>query len=301
MEPPLVIIKENKILLLLFIIFTATLSLTGLQRGGVFVGLRRAEYTFMQNLVTFARIGVVPFLTAFGALGIYASFGLTPLLAFLLGIFLTSRVIPYRPFPEVKKEIIGSIFHFSSGNYAARIFEMLPTFVLPIMVANVLGVRANAYFYIAWQISMLLLAIPRFTTMSLLAECSYSSDELRGNVKRAAKFIFLLLLAAITGVFLFGRYLLLIFGREYAENSFEVLLVLVLAAMPFALNSLYVAVKRVRKEIRPVVWVYGGVAAFTLVGSYLLMQTMGLVGVGAAWLIGNGVVSLTVVKNLKST
>ena len=66
MEPPLVIIKENKILLLLFIIFTATLSLTGLQRGGVFVGLRRAEYTFMQNLVTFARIGVVPFLTAFG-------------------------------------------------------------------------------------------------------------------------------------------------------------------------------------------------------------------------------------------
>ena len=78
------------------------------------------------------------------------------------------------------------------------------------------------------------------------------------------------------------------------------LLVLVLAAMPFALNSLYVAVKRVRKEVKPVVWVYGGVAAFTLVGSYLLMQTMGLVGVGVAWLLGNGVVSLTVVKNLKS-
>ena len=73
------------------------------------------------------------------------------------------------------------------------------------MVANMLGVRANAYFYIAWQISILLLAIPRFTTMSLLAECSYNSDELKRNTKRAAKFIFLLLLAAITGVFLFGN------------------------------------------------------------------------------------------------
>jgi len=46
---------------------------------------------------------------------------------------------------------------------------MLPTFVPPIMVINILGAETNAYFFIAWQISMLLLAVPRWTAMSLLA------------------------------------------------------------------------------------------------------------------------------------
>ena len=86
-SPALSIIRENKILLLLFIIFTVTTPLTGLQSQGVFVGFRKTEYSFYKTIVTLARIGIVPFLVAFGALGIYASYGLTPVLAFGLGIF----------------------------------------------------------------------------------------------------------------------------------------------------------------------------------------------------------------------
>ena len=271
--------------------FTAIAPLTALQSQGIFVGFRKAEYSFIQTIVTFARIGIVPFLTAFGALGIYASCGLTPILAFLLGFFLISRVCKYKPFPSVKREVINDLFHFSSGNYIARIFEMLPTFVLPIMVVNVLGAEKNAYFYIAWQISMLLLAIPRYTSISLLAECSYNMEELRRNVKRALKFIFILLGVATIGILLFGRYLLWIFGEEYAVNSFEVLSILVLGNVPFAINALYASVMRVKREVKPVVGVYGGIAIVTIEVSYLLMREMGLVGVGIGWLVGNLVVA----------
>ncbi|RLE76814.1 MAG: hypothetical protein DRZ80_00315 [Thermoprotei archaeon] len=241
-------------------------------------------------MVTFARIGIVPFLTAFGALGIYASYGLTPILAFLLGFFLISRVCKYRPFPSVKREVINDLFHFSSGNYIARIFEELPRVVLPIMVINVLGAEKNAYFFIAWQISMLLLAIPRFTSISLLAEGSYNKEELERNVKRALKFIFILLGFAVAGVFLLGKYLLLIFGEGYAKNSFEVLSILVLGCIPFAINAVYVSVMRVKRRIKPVVGVYGGIAIVTIAVSYLLMHEMELVGVGIAWVIANLVV-----------
>ncbi len=284
-SPSLAILKENKILLMLFIIYTALMPLTGLQREGIFAGFRKTEYSFVQTLVTVARIGVVPFLTAFGAAGIYASFGLTPLLAFIVGIFLTSRIINYKPVPAVRREVLNDILHFSFGNYLARIFEMLPTFVLPIMVINVLGAKASAYFYIAWQISVLLLAVPRFTSISLLAEGSYNNEEFGRNVKRAFKFIFILLGIAIAGILLFGNHLLRIFGEEYAINSFEVLSILVLGSAPFAINALYASVMRVKKRIKPVVGIYGGIAVVTIAVSYLLMQKMGLVGVGVGWLL----------------
>jgi len=289
-SPSLSIIRENKILLLLFVAFTAIAPLTALQREGIFAGFRKTEYSFIQALVTIARVGIVPFLTAFGATGIYASFGLTPLLAFIVGIFLILRILNYKPVPTVRREVLNDLLHFSFGNYIARIFEMLPTFILPIMVINVLGAEANAYFYIAWQISVLLLAIPRFTSISLLAEGSYNKEELGRNVKRALKFIFILLGFAIIGIFLFGKYLLLIFGEEYAKNSFGVLSILVLGCIPFAINAIYASVMRVKKNIKPVIGIYGGIAVVTIVMSYLLMHEVGLVGVGIAWVIANLVV-----------
>ncbi len=290
-SPSLIIIRENKFLLLLFVAFTSVAPMAGLLQGGVFAGFRKTEYSFYQTIVILVRLAIVPFLAAFGALGIYAAYGLTPVLAFIVGVLLTSRIFPYKPIPAIKREVLNDIFHFSSGNYVARMLEDTPRVVLPIMVINVLGAETNAYFFIAWQISVLLLAIPRFTSISLLAEGSHNHKELKKDTIRAAKFIFILLGVAIIGVFLFGEYLLWIFGEEYARNSFELLLILVLGSVPFAVNSLYASVKRVKKEIKPVIYVYGGIAVITLATGYVMMQTMGLVGIGYAWMAGNGVMA----------
>ena len=291
--PPLSIIRENKFLLLLFVVFTVIAPLAGLLQSGAFVGFRKAEYSFFQTAATFARIGILPFLVAFGALGIYASYGLTSILAFGLGLLLISRIIPYKLTPVVKRETISDIFNFSFRNYVARMFETLPGFVLPLMVVNVLGAEKNAYFFIAWATAGLLLVIPGATFMSLLTEGSYNRGELESNTKRSIKLIFILLSVAIAGIFLFGKYLLWIFGEEYAQNSFDVLLILALGSIPFAFNSLYATIKRVQKEIKPVIWVYGSIAMMTLMAGYLLMQNLGIIGVGIAWVIGNGVVAIS--------
>jgi hypothetical protein len=74
-SPSLAIIK-NKLALLLFILFTVLAPLVALQSQGIFVGFMKTEYSFYLTAVTFARIGIVPFLTAFGSLGIYASYDL---------------------------------------------------------------------------------------------------------------------------------------------------------------------------------------------------------------------------------
>jgi len=91
-SPSLSIIKENKFLLLIFVVFTTIAPLRGLQSQGVFVGFRKTEYSFFQTIAIFVRLAIVPFLVAFGVLGIYASYRLTPVLALDLLFFNLKRV-----------------------------------------------------------------------------------------------------------------------------------------------------------------------------------------------------------------
>ena len=154
-----------------------------------------------------------------------------------------------------------------------------------------LGAEQNAYFFIAWAISGLLLVIPSATLHSLLAECSYGED-LKFNVLRAVKFIYLLLLPAIIFIFLFGNYLLLIFGKQYAENSLEVLRILSLASIPYSINALYASIKRIKKEIKSLIYLYAGISIITIVAGYLLMWKMRIIGVGVAWVLANGLVAI---------
>lgn len=291
-SPSLIVIRENRFLLLLFFIFTAITPLTELQKYGIFVGFRKAEYSFIQTIIMLIRICIVPFLVEFKAVGIYASYGLMYIPAFLLGTILISKVYShYKLYLGIKKEIINDIFHFSFGNHIARLFEELPRFILPIMIINVLGVKANAHFFIAWQISMLLLAVPKYTSISLLTESIYNKKELKNNIIRALIFISVILIVIIVCLFLFGKYLLLIFGKEYAKNSFEILLILAFGSIPFTFSALYATMKRIQGEIKAVIYIYSGVTIITLVASYILMQSLGLVGVGYAWVFGNGVIA----------
>ena len=84
-SPALICIRENNALFLSFILFTILASLVALQTYGVFVGLRRAKYSFIQNLSSslFKLIALV-LLTPLGVHGIFISYGLASLLAFIL-------------------------------------------------------------------------------------------------------------------------------------------------------------------------------------------------------------------------
>jgi O-antigen/teichoic acid export membrane protein len=234
-------------------------------------------------------------LVAFGAFGLYLSAGLATIIAILVGNMLIMKVLSaYRLVPAINKEMIREMMHYSFGNNVANIFYFLPVAVLPLLVVDLLGEEINAYFYVAWAIASVLLMIPFTTSTSLFAEGSFSPDELRRNVIKSLKFIFVLLIPAIIGIFIAGRYVLLLFGNAYAENAFEVLLILSIASVPHAINVVYVAVKRVKKEIMPVICVYGAVAVLTLLGSYVLIQEMGLIGIGISWIFGNGIVAVMV-------
>jgi len=102
----------------------------------------------------------------------------------------------------------------------------------------------------------------------------------------------LVIIPAVTLLFFFGDLILLLFGREYVENTFHVLRLLSISVISCAVNDLYVAVRRVQFQSRSITYIYSSVAILTLLSSYMLMPKLGLIGIGIGWLFGQSSVAL---------
>lgn len=297
-SPYLLILRENLQLLSLFVGFSLILPLQLLQSQGIFVGFRETKYSFYQAIITLLRMAIVPFLVVYGSIGILAPYGLTPLISFFAGLYFTNKIYPYVPKFKIDKNILQAILHFSGGNYVSRVLETLPSFILPILVINKLGAEINAYFYIAWQISMLVLIFSKSISNSLFAEIVSNKDDKRYLVIKSLKFMSILLLIFIGGTFLFGKYLLMLFGNEYVVNSYPLLCTLVLASVPFSFNTIYVGIMRSKGEYSSAIFVYGVSAFLTLTGSYILIENYSLFGVAYSWLFANMMASLGIMLML---
>jgi len=255
---------------------------------GIFIAFRKAEYTFIQSVSSLLRLFILPFLISLGALGVFISFGSGMIIAFILGFILIFRLIPYRL--ELSKSV-RNLIGYAFGVYIARIFEMLPSLLLPIIVLNVLGAEMNAYFFIAWSIMFFTTTISRSTSRSLLAEGSHDPTKLRDKAIRSLKFVFVLLFLVIATIYIFGEQILRFFGKGYAENALDVLKILLIGCIPYSFNIIYASAMMVVKNLRRVVAIYGGIAIVTIVAGYYLMLKFGLIGIGHAWILANILVS----------
>jgi O-antigen/teichoic acid export membrane protein len=156
-----------------------------------------------------------------------------------------------------------------------------------------LGAEQAAYFYIAFAIASLLFMVPIAISMSLFVEGSYG-EELKKTVINSLFAIFAVLVPAAIALYFGGEWVLGITGKDYAIGGLQVLRVMVIASLFMGVNQVYFAIKRIQKDISGVV-VLSGVISGLLIGlGYVFMAMFGIVGVGYAWLVGNGIGSLFV-------
>jgi len=263
--------------------------------------MRRAGFVLLQcSIHSFIKIPLsILFVLFFHAFGIVASwsiaFGIS--LAFSLFYFLPKVQNHYKPIPTLKLNLIKGMWRYSGGTYLAQLFTAAPPAVLPIMVVNILGPEQNAYFYIAWMITTLLLAIPTGVAMSLFAEGSHSEDKFRENVTKSLKFTFLLLVPAVILLVLFGKWLLLAFGQSYSANALHLLWILIISCLPLGINHIYSTILRVTDRIKELVAIWGFIAVGTLLISYLIVPETGIIGIGYAWLGIHSIVTIYVLAS----
>jgi O-antigen/teichoic acid export membrane protein len=294
-SPALLPVREHPIFLLSFVAFVPAATLAGLL-DQTFVGLRRAGFTLAKGgIFNLGRVLAAAMLSAaFGVFGIFVSWGLALGAALAAGLFL---LLPrawsgYRPKPSLSRQVINELMHFSFVNYVSQGLWATPVWILPIIVVNLLGAQANAYFYMSWVVSSFLFAVPLAISMSLFAEGSHHEDRLATHLGGSLKLMILLLVPAMAVLFLVADKVLLIFGDEYSKAGGRLPLVLVASTFPMGLNLLYLGAARVERRFKDIILVASSVAIGTLGLSYILLPWLGILGTGLAWLASHMGVAL---------
>jgi O-antigen/teichoic acid export membrane protein len=290
-SPRLLFIRENIIFSLLFILFAVFFSLNIISEN-VFIAYRSSKFVLIKNTISSIVKLILPiFLVALGAYGIVVSMGIAMAVAFLVSLVFLILRFNYSPKPIIDRIVVKRMIKFSLGNYIAGFIGGLPVMVLPILITNSIGAKFSAYFYLDMMIANLLYIIPIATSQSLFAEGSYSERELKVQLKKAIKIISLILIPAILVTFLFGKYILLAFGKEYSSEGVIFLQILAISGIFLSINYIGNSIFYIKHRIKLVILVNLLGASIILSLSIVLIH-QNLLGIGVGWMLGQGIISV---------
>jgi len=262
-----------------------------------FVAERTANYMLLRNTafaVLKIPLMVFPVLLAQAdALGIFSSWVLAGAVTLIGGLLLVSRL--GRAYCLALRGMVGQVRSMLSslaGHHFINLGGMVPMFLLPVFVTMRLSATDNAYFYTAMRLGDFFFMGSSAVAVSLFAEGSHVADDLQRKVRSSAVIIGILLCPAMLICFLGGRYILLLFGPDYAQHGLPLLMILTIAAVPDAVTNVYVSVLRVHGRLRHAALLNLGMALLTLALAWMLLPTLGIVGAGWAFLIAQSAGSL---------
>ena len=300
-SPALSFVKHNAIFFLAFLLVAVLTTLSQLT-DSVFIAKRKAGFVFSRNAIFSLLklplpIALAIFLHTFG---VVISWGIALAIAFALSLllFLPRVEEGYKPIPTLNIGRTKGILKYSVGNYIASLLAGAPIIILPLMVLNLLDAQSNAYYYVAWTVASLLMAISLAISNSLFAEGVSSGSNLKENATRAIKLTFLLLIPAVIVVIVCGKWVLLAFGESYSANALTLLYLLSISNLPRGINHIYIVLLRVQDRLKELIIIQGlvAVAVFTL--SLFAIPAYGIMGVGYVWLGVQVVVSVVLAFRL---
>lgn len=290
-SPKLLFVRENIIFSLLFILFIVFSSLNIISEN-VFIAYRSSKYVLIKNIIFSIAKLILPFiLIALGSYGIFMSVGIALAIAFGLSLFFLILKYNYLFKPKINNDILKGMTKFSLGNYIAGFLGVSPGMVLPILITNTIGAKYTAYFYMDMMVASLLYIIPIATSQALFAEGSYNESELKFHLKKAIKIISIIIIPAIIVTVFFGKYILLAFGKDYSNEGLIFLRLLALSGIFVSINYISGTILRVKHKIMVLIYI-NLINAILILGLSYLFLIKGLLGIGFAWIIGQGLVSL---------
>jgi O-antigen/teichoic acid export membrane protein len=191
----------------------------------------------------------------------------------------------------VDTEVVKRIFKFSLGNYVAGFIGGLPSMVLPILITNSIGAKFSAYFYMDMMIANFLYIIPMAVSQSLFAEGSHNEINLKEHTKKSIKIIYIILIPAIILILVLGKYILLVFGKNYSNEGVILLQLLTVSVIFSSINYIFGAIFRIKNMIKELI-ILGFVNSLVMLSLYMMLIKYGLLGIGIAWIITQIIVFL---------
>ena len=259
--------------------FVLDQALIGLLRGGL--QMRRNAIFALVKLVVLVPIAAL--VADADAAWIYSAWaaGIAASMLVLTRFYVRRGEDRLRPnFVPLKEMRLSAASH-----HAFNLALQTPSLALPVLVVGLVSAAANASFYIAWMIAGLLVMVPVSLGTVLYPIGSRDPGRMTQGLRLSLAISLAFGLAANVILIPAAAPLLGIFGASYAEQGASTLHILALGVFPLVFKSLYVSVRRVRRELGsalPVVW---GGTLLELLGAVLGAEMAGgLTGIAWGWL-----------------
>ena len=171
-------------------------------------------------------------------------------------------------------------------NWASTLTYQAPTFAMPVIVLVNVSADDNASFYVAWGVAAVACYVPTAIGQALLAEGGRDGAHVRTQVRLAIVVAGgLMVVGAVIATL--GRDLIVtLYGEEYQEAA-DILPALVVAAIPWAVTSVYLTEARVRHRSAATVLITVVLSTAILVPALVLVPEDGIEGAATAFLFGN--------------
>jgi O-antigen/teichoic acid export membrane protein len=174
---------------------------------------------------------------------------------------------------------------YSLANFAADQLNKSPDTLLPLLIIGSLGPGLGAYFFIVWTFGRSLAAWAGSIADSLFAEASHDPAKTDQHLGRSMRGGLALAAGMMLAAIVLGAPVLALYGWDYVENGFPLLVAVVLATIPTVLLYIFVNIWRVRSQLNRVLLVtfinVGAGIMLSLIGA----QLAGLKGAGVGWLV----------------
>jgi O-antigen/teichoic acid export membrane protein len=254
------------------------------QRAAAYIPLRSAAFGVLKLVLLAAPL----LLLHAGAMAIVGSW----VLAAAITSWLTcARLIPrlgrtHRWTPRGVGAYLRALTPQLANNHVISLSAVLLPTLMPTLVVARASSEANAYFYMAWLMSSVMLSVSQAVAGSLLAEGSYEPGAMAAQLRRAIRLTAVLLALPALGVVLFGKPLLGVFGPQYAQHSYPLLLLFLLVVLPDAATNIYVTALRLSGKPGAAAALNVVLSGSALVTAALLLPRLGASGAVWGWLVG---------------
>jgi O-antigen/teichoic acid export membrane protein len=269
----------------------AAFAVFGLQDDAL-VGLRLARWVPIENaLFGLAKLVLLLALGGgVGAVGILVSW-IVPVACALVIVsgMLFTRL---RRHPVDRLPDLDGLRGLMVADGVSHAFGQLSTTFLPVLIAARLGAESGGAFAIAWLLATAFDLVARNMGLSLTVEGAHE-EKLLGHMLSDLR---VRVIAGMCGVaacgMVVGPHLLSLFGESYASSASGVLRLLLLGSVAHAITVLAMSAARARRQPMRILRLEGALAALVPTSAWMLAGTMGLTGVGIAWVLSQVVVAV---------
>ncbi|WP_072688122.1 lipopolysaccharide biosynthesis protein [Rhodococcus marinonascens] len=278
---------ENRLEIAIYPLFVVVLALFALQDQTV-SGLGVARWAALKNVFhALAKLLAVIVLAATGsALAIVASWGITAAIAVI--VLLVSMGLRIRSDSRYRQEPalpsnkeLGAYF---GSSYGITALGAIAPLVVPLIVVTKVGTAANAYFTVTWSIVSALYIMIYIMVGPFVAEVAAHPDKIADLSRRFVRTISAVAVVGGVGLAFVAPIALGFIGDEYRAEGTP-LLHLAAVFVPFTVvGAVYSGLARVYRRLALAVVTQCLAAAVIIVGSVVLSASIGVAGVGWAYL-----------------